>query len=270
MLSLIGVNYWVYNSSEAKTPTRSTQTLAIPKATVESTKEIEHPSLKPASPEARPVAVANANNEIPAKVALSPLEEIFIAHKLIDIQSIDPSIQVDLKYASEDNFMEANVYGNMHKCYLQKEVAVKLSKAQEYLKEKKPQYSIVIFDGARPKSVQQKMWDLVKGTSAHKYVASPNHGSIHNYGAAVDVSIVDADGKELDMGTDYDFFGDLAQPRYERQFSQTGELMPNQLANRILLREVMKKAGFKGILSEWWHFESDRLEKVKKKFHLIQ
>ncbi len=227
------------------------------------TPKAEEAPATPAPPPAKETAQTT-------KPTVENLEDVFIQHQLVNIKHIDPSILVDLRYATDNNFMGENVYGDISAAYLQREVALKLSKAQEFLKEMKPDLSLMILDGARPHQVQQKMWDLVKGTDAHKYVAAPSHGSIHNYGAAIDLTIATVDGQELDMGTDFDHFGELAQPRHERKFTQMGELTSSQLANRVLLRQVMKKAGFRNIQSEWWHFESCNIHTARKKYKIIK
>lgn len=115
------------------------------------------------------------------------------------------------------------------------------------------------------------MWERVKGTEQEQYVASPyGGGSVHGYGSAVDVTIVDGDGKELDMGTPFDFFGDKAQPRYHQRFLDSGELSLEQVTNRERLREVMKQAGFIPIESEWWHFNAFPKELVRKKYKMVE
>lgn len=195
----------------------------------------------------------------------------FSAADLVNVHELDPSIQADLRYGTANNFLEKDLYGGLNQCYLQEEVAKMLSKAQEFLKEKQPRLSLLVLDCARPWSVQKEMWEHVKGTEQEQYVASPyGGGSIHNYGAAIDVTIVDSEGKELDMGTPYDFFGDKSQPRYEAKFSKTGELSLEQITNRAKLTQVMKQAGFIAIQTEWWHFEAFRKELVRKKYKKVE
>lgn len=198
------------------------------------------------------------------------LEKKLIDVGLVNIQEIDSTIKVDLRYSSLNNFLNADVYGDLSRCYLRKEAALKLAQAQRYLKQKFPGHSLLIFDGARPRSVQYKMWEIFEGPDKQKYVANPQSGSIHNYGAAVDLTIVDDKGNLLDMGTEFDFFGKLAQPRYEEKFLKEGKLNEKQLSNRKLLREAMTKAGFQYIQSEWWHFNAFLKDVVKKKYSIIE
>ena len=101
-------------------------------------------------------------------------------------------------------------------------------------------------------------------------MADPEKGSIHNFGAAVDVSIVDQEGNRLDMGTPFDYFGDLAQPRMKIDFSRDGVLTEKQIENRRLLREVMEKAGFQIIPDEWWHFNAFSPEEVKRRYAIVE
>ncbi len=189
---------------------------------------------------------------------------------LADVQTICPDILVELKYATEDNFLHKNVYGDLKRCFLLKEAALKLAVAQNNLATLKPGWRLKIYDGARPKRVQAVMWALVKGTPRQPFVANPKTGSNHNYGAAVDLTLVDEKSLELDMGTAFDFFGDLAQPRLEDAFFKNGMLTANQVQNRRLLRKVMTEAGFIPISSEWWHFDAFPADEVRKRFKIIE
>jgi D-alanyl-D-alanine dipeptidase len=177
---------------------------------------------------------------------------------LVNIQELDSTIRVDLRYSTINNFTGKDMYGDLNRCYLQKDVAAKLVSAQAQLKMQYPYYSLLVFDGARPVSIQQLMWDSVDLAPGErqKYLSNPANRSLHNYGAAVDLTIVDERGNELDMGTPYDFFGELAHPRKESEYFEAGQLSEQQLANRELLREVMRAAGFSRIETEWWHFNS--------------
>ena len=189
---------------------------------------------------------------------------------LVDVQSLSSSIQVDLKYASSDNFLGEDVYYGLKRCYLQPIVAEMLADAQSILSKLHPDLSLLIFDGVRPQSVQFRMWDLVKGTEQENYVAEPNRGSLHNFGAAVDLGLHHKDSGALDMGTPYDYFGDLAQPRYEAQYLKSGELSLAQVENRRLLRTVMNRAGFTGILNEWWHFNAFPKAEIRERFEIVR
>ncbi|MCW3071411.1 MAG: peptidase vanX D-ala-D-ala dipeptidase [Bacteroidetes bacterium] len=202
----------------------------------------------------------------------SAIEKQLIAAGLVDIVSVDSSIAVDLKYSSCDNFLFLDMYGDLSKCYLQPDVALKLKKAQGLLKEKYPYYSLIVFDGVRPRSIQFRMWDTiaVPAFERSKYVSNPQNGSLHNFGAAVDLSIIDKNGIVLDMGTPYDYFGELAYPREEQRMIREGRLTHKQLFNREVLREAMQAAGFTGITTEWWHFNSCSRNEAMLKYKIVE
>lgn len=200
------------------------------------------------------------------------LEKLLKRNGLVDIQDIIPGIQIDLRYSDTANFLHADVYGDLETVYLQPDVAEKLKKAQQYLIELDSSLSLLVFDGVRPRSVQQKMWDMVDIPLADrgKFVSNPAKGSLHNFGAAVDISICDQAGMELDMGTDFDDPSQLAYPTMEAHFLVTGELNEEQIKNRQLLRKVMIKAGFFNIQTEWWHFNSCYREEALVKYKIIE
>ncbi|MCI4668761.1 MAG: M15 family metallopeptidase [Bacteroidia bacterium] len=190
---------------------------------------------------------------------------------LVDILTVDSSVRLDIKYSTDDNFLNEDVYGDYDACYLQKEVAEQLLRADSFLKAEHPDLRLLIHDCVRPRSVQYQMWEIVKGTDQQKYVAAPGgSGSMHNYGAAVDLSLIHKDTGVVDMGTPFDFFGKLAQPRYEDGFVKTGELTQAQVDNRRVLRWAMIQAGFHGILSEWWHFNAFPRDSVKKWYTIVE
>ena len=182
-----------------------------------------------------------------------------LGKNLIDIQEINSDVLVDLKYATLDNFMKEKMYSRMNRAFLQKDVALRLSNCQDYLSLIKPGYKLLIYDALRPVSVQQKMWDAMDSlppVERGKYVSNPKNRSLHNLGAAVDLTICDEFGNPLDMGTKYDDFREIAYPELEKHFLKTGELTNRHLENRELLRKVMRKEAFRNIPTEWWHFNA--------------
>lgn len=192
---------------------------------------------------------------------------------LVAVKSIDSTICVELKYATADNFMGIVLYDSIDQLYVQKEVAEKLKKAQQFLKNRHSDLSLLIYDGVRPLSVQQKMWDAldtIPVTERTKFVSNPKNGSIHNYGAAVDLTICDKNGIPLDMGAGYDDIRKIAYPSLENEFLQKGELTEQHIRNRKLLRSVMSQAGFYNIPTEWWHFNSCTREEAKRKYQLVE
>lgn len=191
---------------------------------------------------------------------------------LVDIQVADSSIIVDLRYSSTNNFMGSDVYGEWNRAFLQPEAAEKLVIAQHLLKSKFPKWSLVVFDAVRPVSVQQKMWEMLVMpiNEKTKYLSNPKNGSLHNYAAAVDISIINENGEELDMGTAFDYFGELAYPTKEKEMLKMGKLSEQQINNRKLLRDVMEKSGFFNIQTEWWHFNSCTRIEAKLRYKIIQ
>ena len=200
----------------------------------------------------------------PIKYNIEDLEDI------VDVTQLNKRILVNLAYSTTNNFLHEDVYGDLQICYLRKEAAEKLDKAQTILEKKKKGFRLIVYDGLRPRDVQHKMWRMVKGTTKQGYVADPDKGSIHNFGAAVDLSIVDDQGNLLDMGTPFDYFGDLAQPGYENRFLEEGRLTKNQVENRELLRKVMEEAGFQSTVEEWWHFNAFSPAEAKRRYNIVE
>jgi D-alanyl-D-alanine dipeptidase len=181
-----------------------------------------------------------------------------------------PGVKIDLRYASTNNFVGTNLYGNFNKAYLHPVAFAKLQKAESFLEKKHTGYKLLVFDALRPRSVQRLLFAKVAGTPQEGYVANPDRGSVHNYGFAVDLTVADENGKELDMGTGFDNFTDLAQPRYEEKFLAEKKLSEKQLSHRKLLREVMEEAGFLHISNEWWHFDGLPIAELKEKYRIIE
>jgi D-alanyl-D-alanine dipeptidase len=179
-------------------------------------------------------------------------------------------VKILLKYASTDNFMKENLYGEFNTCYLHKEAFEKFQKAVELLKESKTGRKFILFDCLRPRSIQYKLWEKVKGNAKEPYVANPEKGSIHNFGFALDLSLLEEDGKELDMGTSFDDFSQLSEPDLEEEFYKKGKLSPSQFANRKFLRNILLQAGFEQRPNEWWHFDALSSKIVKKRYKMIE
>jgi D-alanyl-D-alanine dipeptidase len=219
-----------------------------------------------------PTMVTEASRAIPHihVERLSPLDSLMTSLGLVDVHSKAPQVLVDLRYSSTNNFVGTDLYGRMRRCYVQPVVAGMIARVQEYLNTTHPGRRLMILDGARPVSVQRVMWDSVRSVPGPKYVAAPVYGSLHNYGAAVDVTLADSTGNELDMGTPFDAFDSLAQPRFEMYFYEQGRLTQEQLDNRWTLRTAMKQAGFYGILKEWWHFNAMTLEEASARYKIIE
>lgn len=204
---------------------------------------------------------------------IDPLEKKFIDKGLVDIQTLDPTIDVDLKYSTTDNFIKMDVYGDLTRAYLQPMAAQKLAKASKYLQEAYPEYHLLVYDAARPRSVTKIFWNKMSHLPPNKredFVANPAEGSIHNFGCAVDLTVVDKNGKPLDMGTPFDYFGDLAYPTKEAYLLKIGKLTNQQVENRKILRNAMKKAGYSSIVSEWWHFNALPRKQARARYGFIE
>ena len=163
--------------------------------------------------------------------------------QLVDIQTVNPNIKLDIRYATSDNFLGFPVYTKAA-CYLHRDAAIALSAVQEELEG--AGLGLKVFDGYRPLHVQQQMWDRVQD---ERYVSNPavNKGR-HTRGTAVDLTIVDFDGRELEMPSGFDDFT-------ERAHSDFQGISEEAKKNRALLKSVMEKHGFEQFPFEWWHFD---------------
>ena len=131
----------------------------------------------------------------------------------VDLQLLIPSLRVELKYATADNFMGRPVYDGLTRAFLHPDAARKLRRAHELLRLERPDLTLLVYDAARPIAVQRIMWSLVRGTPNTYYVASPARGGLHNFGLAVDLTLADTLGRALPMGTPFDHFGPAARAR---------------------------------------------------------
>lgn len=176
-------------------------------------------------------------------------------NKFVNLKNYSNDFVYDMKYATDDNFLKEKVYP-CDECFLRVKTVKSLLEANKTFLENG--YRIKIFDCYRPKAIQKKMFQLVPNAT---YVANPKKGSIHNRGGAVDITLVDSLGIEVDMGTKFDFFGEEASHNYQN-------LTEEILANRKFLKEVMLKNNFKPFDSEWWHYNlngsnTDKVENLK-------
>jgi D-alanyl-D-alanine dipeptidase len=169
-------------------------------------------------------------------------------------------IGIDLRYATPDNFVGRDLYSPLDCAWLHTDAAAAMERAVAYLALRAPGHKLLILDALRPHSVQVELWDALAGTTLQMYLAPPERGSIHSFGMAVDVTILDASGRELDMGTGFDDLTERSHPALEAALLARGELTARQVENRRWLRDAMLHNGWHGINSEWWHFDcGDRL-----------
>ena len=181
-----------------------------------------------------------ANQDIPDTnpVSITPEKEAGVQFSELTANN---GVMIDLRYATKNNFTKQKIY-DCARCYLRPEAAESVLKVQQELQEKFG-YSLKLFDCFRPRSYQQRLWDIVPDAD---YVTPPSKGSMHSRGLAVDLTLVDEHGNELDMGTPFDFFGEEAHYSYNH---------PDAVKrNRWILKSTMEKYGFGGIRTEWWHF----------------
>lgn len=171
-----------------------------------------------------------------------------ILHDLVDVTTINPAIILDMRYATENNFTKKKIYTSA-RCFLQIAVAKKLDAIQKELELKG--LGLKIWDAYRPLSAQRIMWAILPD---EHYVMDPAKGSKHNRGSAVDLTLVDKQGNELLMPTDFDDFT-------EKAHGDCTNLPREAIANRDLLKNIMLKYAFIPQPAEWWHFDDCHWEK---------
>lgn len=189
---------------------------------------------------------------------------------LVDVLAVDSTLRVKLMYSAPDNFMRRDVYGDLETAYLLPHFACKVAAAQRLLRERRPGWRLLVCDAARPVSVQRQMYELVKGTPNQVYVADGTRGGRHNYGVAVDVTLLDETGAPVDMGTPVDFFGDEAHTGNEPALAAEGRISAEARRNRQLLGSVMRQAGLVPYRREWWHYEEPMaMSEVRTRYKLL-
>jgi len=164
--------------------------------------------------------------------------------ELVDIKEVNPHIRVHMRYATEDNFTKKKLYDS-NTCFLRKSVAIKLDAVQKELEGMG--LGLKVWDCYRPLAVQRIFWAIVPD---ERYVANPGKGSHHNRASAVDVTLVDSQGKEVQMPTGFDDFSPRAHHDYQ-------DLPAQAIKNRELLKGLMKRAGFIPLPEEWWHYDDE-------------
>ena len=225
-------------------------------------------------------------------VSLSAGAQSNLYHKikalgLIDIKELDPSILVELKYSTTDNFVGEDMYGDLEQALFEKRFAKRVAAAQQALKRRNPSLTLLIYDAARPISTQRRMRKVVDGTPYEQYVADGSKGGRHNYAVAVDVTIADAEGRALDMGAPFDCFEHVAHVKgssdsdtstrtmatykaFANSLVAEGLITQKAAKNRLLLIEVMMEAGLLPYRCEWWHFEEPiSMSQTREKYRLL-
>ena len=209
-------------------------------------------------------------------------------YNLVDVQELNSDILVDLKYSTTDNFVGVDMYCDLETAYLERAFAARVVRAQQLLQQRHPEYTLLIYDAARPISVQCAMLKAVEGTKFEGFVADGTRGGRHNYGVAVDLTIATLDGTPLDMGAGFDDFTEAASVKgtadssdpatrtvkvyrdYINNLAERGVISREAAANRILLIEVMHEAGLYPYRREWWHFEEIiSISTTRSKYELL-
>ncbi len=170
----------------------------------------------------------------------------------------------DLRYAGTDNFAGRVLYRGFDCAWLRTEAASGLETAAAWLAARHPGWQLRVLDALRPQRVQEAIWADVVGTPMAMYFADPARGSIHSFGMAVDVTLLDAAGQEVDMGSGFDEMSLASHPALHAAHLASGILTPGQVALRERLAAAMAAGGFLGIPTEWWHFDHGDRDAVRR------
>lgn len=193
------------------------------------------------------------------------------AQGLKNIADEVPEARISLMYTRADNFTGRVLYTSLREAYLHPITMKALKKADERLRQLRPDLRLMVMDATRPMSVQQKMWDAVKNTNQKIYVSNPkNGGGLHNYGLAVDLTLCDLNGDTLTMGVKIDNMTSLSHIDKEDLLLKQGKISREAYDNRRLLREVMRYAGFKPLRTEWWHFNIRTRAQAKQYYKVVE
>jgi D-alanyl-D-alanine dipeptidase len=179
-------------------------------------------------------------------------------------------IRFDLRYAGTNNLEGRVLYRGIDCAWLRVQAARGLEAAAAWLAEHHPTQHLLVLDALRPQRVQQAIWDDVKGTPVQHYFADPARGSIHSFGMAVDVTLIDAHGRELDMGSGFDEMNVKSHPALEAEQFAAGTLTRAQIQSRETLRRAMASGGFTGIATEWWHFNCGDPDTIRATFARVE
>ena len=190
-------------------------------------------------------------------------EDVLISTDFVSLHEVK-GIAINLRYAGTNNFVGRSLYGDHDYAWLHRAAAEGLGKAVAYLQTHQPAYRFLVLDALRPHRVQKMMWDALSGSPLQRYFADPAKGSIHSFGMALDLTLIDHAGQEIDMGTGFDSFAAESHPEYEVEFLRQGKLTAEQFSHRSILRSALFHAGFQGIQSEWWHFNFGDPEEIRK------
>jgi D-alanyl-D-alanine dipeptidase len=170
--------------------------------------------------------------------------------RLDDIEGV----RIDLRYAGSNNFSGSVLYAGIDCAWLRREAAAGLEQAARWLARERPGYTLLVLDALRPQRVQEAIWADAVGSVLEQYFANPQRGSIHSFGMAVDVTLLDPAGGECDMGSGFDEMSEASHPEFHAEHLALGRLSVQQVVERGWLAAAMRAGGFRGITTEWWHF----------------
>lgn len=173
-------------------------------------------------------------------------------------------IVFDLRYAGTHNFDGRVLYRGIDCAWIREEAARGLEAAAAWLAARRPDLRLLVLDALRPQRVQEAIWADVAGTPSARYFAEPVRGSVHSFGMAVDVTLLDAHGRELDMGSGFDEMNAKSHPALEAEQLAAGAITREHVAAREVLRGAMAAGGFEGIPTEWWHFNLGDPEHIRR------
>ncbi|MFM2185736.1 MAG: M15 family metallopeptidase [Burkholderiaceae bacterium] len=180
-----------------------------------------------------------------------------------------PGVAMDIRYAGTNNFSGRCLYPNLDCAWLRRPAALGLQRAAEWLGAHRPGHRLLVLDALRPQRVQEAIWSQVQHTPMAAYFADPVRGSIHSFGMAVDVTMLDPQGRECDMGSGFDEMSELSHPALETRHLALGRLQPDQLSHRGWLYAAMAEGGFLGISTEWWHFDHGDRDRVRRELQRV-
>ena len=213
-------------------------------------------------------SISSKNIYMPMMKSIKDRFEVF---GLVDVLSLDHSIKCDIRYATTNNFTGSVLYGEDMGVYCVPRLAEAVVATNRLLKDIDKNLSIIIFDAARPLSVQKVMFEIVKGTSQEPYIANPykNGGGFHNYALAVDLSICDSNMNLLNMGTEYDSFQEIAHTGNEDELLSLGKISLEAYNNRRLLYDITSRSGLTPHPNEWWHYQLSYDDADKQRYNLL-
>ncbi len=196
--------------------------------------------------------------------------EDIASHPLFRRLASIAGIAIDLRYAGTNNFDGRVLYRGIDCAWLRVEAAKGLETSASWLAAHHPSTRLLVLDALRPQRVQEAIWRDVQGTPAQLYFADPARGSIHSYGMAVDVTLQDAQGRELDMGSGFDEMSLRSHPALEAEQLAAGGIAQHHIDARDVLRAAMHHGGFRGIPTEWWHFNHGDAARVRREFLRVE